>query len=213
MGYKNSWHCNSHLKYHTWPLGTGVHPGLNLRDMIDHSKEWARQRGLLQKNPVHGREKWKIPTERTFEFGNETEQTATVHGSAEVQDPPSKLKNLYVYRLYKSTLYLYFLMSCIPQIFTRAPLKDPEGTLLANDVNEEMAIQWSSCIYETAWNRLNPCLSSAQRGVELGNPHWIFAQVGNVWQDGCGSRQCKSVRWQFQKGRCFPSSPTQPGCL
>ena len=56
--------------------------------MIDHSKEWARQRGLLQKNPVHGREEWKIPTERTFEFGNETEQTATARGSMEVEAPP-----------------------------------------------------------------------------------------------------------------------------
>ena len=27
-----------------------------LREMIDNSKEWAKQRGLLQRNEVHGKE-------------------------------------------------------------------------------------------------------------------------------------------------------------
>ena len=58
----------------------------NLRDMIAHSKEWARSRGLLQKNEVHGKEEWKIPTDREFMFKNETEQSSTARGSMEVED-------------------------------------------------------------------------------------------------------------------------------
>ena len=58
----------------------------NLRDMIAHSKEWARSRGLLQKNEVHGKEEWKIPTDREFMFKNETEQSSTARGSMEVDD-------------------------------------------------------------------------------------------------------------------------------
>lgn len=55
--------------------------------MIANSKEWARQRGLLQRNEVHGKEEWKIPTGRTFRFNNETSQETTSRGTMEVEDP------------------------------------------------------------------------------------------------------------------------------
>ena len=69
-------------------ISSHVCPSLScrLRDMIDHSKEWARQRGLIQKNEVHGREEWKIPTDREFSFANETSQSATARGSMAVED-------------------------------------------------------------------------------------------------------------------------------
>lgn len=54
--------------------------------MIAKSKEWARSRGLLQINEVHGAEEWKIPTEKTFSFENENSQTATMSGTMEIQD-------------------------------------------------------------------------------------------------------------------------------
>lgn len=56
--------------------------------MIKNSREWARQRGLLQRNEVHGKEEWKIPTDREFEFANETAQESTARGSTQVEDRP-----------------------------------------------------------------------------------------------------------------------------
>ena len=35
--------------------------------------------------------------------------------------------------------------ACHRLIFTPAALKDPDGSLLANDVTEDMALQWLSC--------------------------------------------------------------------
>ncbi len=57
-----------------------------LREMIDNSKEWAKQRGLLQRNEVHGKEEWKIPTDRTFSFENKNTQSSSATGSMMVQD-------------------------------------------------------------------------------------------------------------------------------
>ena len=51
-----------------------------LRDMIKNSKAWAQARGLLETNEVHGKEEWRIPTERKFEH---TKTTGT-HSSQEV---------------------------------------------------------------------------------------------------------------------------------
>lgn len=54
--------------------------------MIANSREWARQRGLLQKNPVHGKEEWKIPTECTFSFTNDVLQEASARGTMTAED-------------------------------------------------------------------------------------------------------------------------------
>ena len=59
---------------------------VHLRDMIKNSKEWARKRGLIQTNEVHGKEEWKIPTERTFSFKNDVTQSVRMHASTTVQD-------------------------------------------------------------------------------------------------------------------------------
>lgn len=39
----------------------------NLREMIKNAKAWAQTRGLCEVNEVHGREEFRIPTERMFE--------------------------------------------------------------------------------------------------------------------------------------------------
>ena len=59
---------------------------VHLRDMIKNSKEWARKKGLIQINEVHGKEEWKIPTERTFAFTNDVSQSVRMHASTTVQD-------------------------------------------------------------------------------------------------------------------------------
>jgi len=55
--------------------------------MIDNSKAWAKQRGLVQTNEVHGKEEWKIPTQKSFSFTNETSQSTTARGVMDVEDP------------------------------------------------------------------------------------------------------------------------------
>ena len=54
--------------------------------MIEHSKEYARKRGLLRKSEIHGLEEWKIVTDETFAFENETSQETSTHGTMTVQD-------------------------------------------------------------------------------------------------------------------------------
>lgn len=41
-------------------------------DMIAHSKEWARARGLFRTSPIHGRDEWKIPLDESFLFRDRT---------------------------------------------------------------------------------------------------------------------------------------------
>lgn len=55
--------------------------------MIDNSKAWAKQRGLVQTNEVHGKEEWKIPTQKSFSFTNETSQSTSARGVMDVEDP------------------------------------------------------------------------------------------------------------------------------
>ena len=43
-----------------------------LREMIKTSKAWAQARGLCETSEIHGREEWRIPTERTFEHNKIT---------------------------------------------------------------------------------------------------------------------------------------------
>jgi len=35
--------------------------------MIENSKKWAAQRGLVEKSEIHGEEEWRIPVHRSFE--------------------------------------------------------------------------------------------------------------------------------------------------
>lgn len=39
---------------------------LKLRSMIEHSRQWALARGLVEKSAVHGEEEWRIPLKRRF---------------------------------------------------------------------------------------------------------------------------------------------------
>lgn len=59
---------------------TGV--ACDLRDMIKHSQEWARQRNLLSKSEVHGAMEWRIPTKKSFAWarvkGHKVMQSATI---------------------------------------------------------------------------------------------------------------------------------------
>ena len=54
--------------------------------MIAHSKEYARKKGLLQKSEIHGQGEWKIATDKTFSFENETSQETSTNGTMTVQD-------------------------------------------------------------------------------------------------------------------------------
>lgn len=56
------------------------------REMISFSKEYARSKGLLQKSEVHGQWEWKIVTDKTFAFENETSQETSTNGTMTVQD-------------------------------------------------------------------------------------------------------------------------------
>ena len=40
------------------------------RSMIKNSKEWAKQRVLLEVNEIHGEEEWRIPVSRDFTVSN-----------------------------------------------------------------------------------------------------------------------------------------------
>lgn len=110
-----------------------------LREMIDNSKEWAKQRGLLQRNEVHGKEEWKIPTDRTFSFENKNAQSSSATGSMTVQDPmrlsdipfSSQCKNNHV-------ISLGLGIPCV---------QDPDATLLMNDVTEDTALRKFGVIY------------------------------------------------------------------
>ena len=54
---------------------------LKLRTMIEHSRQWALARGLLEKSAVHGEEEWRIPLKRRFKntekTGNEVQERVT----------------------------------------------------------------------------------------------------------------------------------------
>lgn len=54
--------------------------------MIEHSKEWARNRGLLWKNEVHGEDEWRIPLRRSFTATSTTGTETKEKASAVVQD-------------------------------------------------------------------------------------------------------------------------------
>ena len=54
--------------------------------MITHSRQWALQRGLLEKNEVHGEEEWRIPKKRRFRHAETTGSEVNQRATATVQD-------------------------------------------------------------------------------------------------------------------------------
>lgn len=61
--------------------------------MIKRSKEWAKARGLVRENEVHGEEEWRIPTNSNFSFTSTKKREAEGSGSMEVDDPDGTLMN------------------------------------------------------------------------------------------------------------------------
>lgn len=55
-------------------------------DMIEASRTWANERGLLRVSEVHKKEEWKIPLEESFSFKNELKESAEVEGVKDVED-------------------------------------------------------------------------------------------------------------------------------
>ena len=53
--------------------------------MIDHSKAWAEERGLLSTSAIHGAEEWKLPLDKTFEMSNSSFETAGYSGNTQVE--------------------------------------------------------------------------------------------------------------------------------
>ena len=60
---------------------------VQLREMIDHSKKWAQNRGLCEKNEVHGEDEWRIPIAREFKAKELDRQTASQQVSFRAKDP------------------------------------------------------------------------------------------------------------------------------
>lgn len=84
--------------------------------MIKNSREWARARGLLQRNEVHGREEWKIPTSRKFAYDNKTKQQTKQTGVTTVEDcwPTSSPRSRTALILFpKATVFMQ-----VPEKFT-----------------------------------------------------------------------------------------------
>mmetsp|Transcript_40771 Transcript_40771/g.83315 ORF Transcript_40771/g.83315 Transcript_40771/m.83315 type:complete len:626 (+) Transcript_40771:52-1929(+) len=54
--------------------------------MIEHSRQWALQRGLVEKNEVHGEEEWRIPKKRRFKFKEQHGTEVTQRAGATFQD-------------------------------------------------------------------------------------------------------------------------------
>lgn len=57
-----------------------------LRSMIESSRQWAMARGLLEKNPVHGEEEWRIPLKRRFSSSSITGTEVQQKSTFEMQD-------------------------------------------------------------------------------------------------------------------------------
>jgi hypothetical protein len=57
-----------------------------LRQMIANSKAWAQARGLCETSEIHGREEWRIPTERSFAHTKSSGTRSTQEVSFEAED-------------------------------------------------------------------------------------------------------------------------------
>lgn len=101
--------------------------------MIANSREWARQKGLLQRNEVHGKEEWKIPTNRSFSFNNEVSQQTEQRGTMAVED------GMVCPRFHLAMVLLFNVHHITPHGSNL--VKDKDGSLLENDITEDMAFK------------------------------------------------------------------------
>ena len=54
-----------------------------LRSMVDHAKAWAESQGASRKNPVHGKQEYRVPTD--FKFLNRGVDRSTTKASSSVE--------------------------------------------------------------------------------------------------------------------------------
>ena len=74
----------------TEPLGMGeLLKPYHARSMIENSKIWAQNRGLLWRNEVYGEEEWRIPLRRSFSATSTTGREIRELATASVQDRAS----------------------------------------------------------------------------------------------------------------------------
>ena len=56
------------------------------RQMIATAWEWARTRGLIRTNPIHGEEEAKLVLTEVFEVNSETGNETSMTGTIEAED-------------------------------------------------------------------------------------------------------------------------------
>ena len=56
-----------------------------LRSMINNSRLWALERGLLQTNEVHKAEEWRIPVSKEFKLGTIKGTSSTTRATAQLE--------------------------------------------------------------------------------------------------------------------------------
>lgn len=62
-----------------------------LSEMIENSRKWALNRGLVERNPVHGTEEWRIPISRSFEHSTSKSHETNQKVSFTTQDHSSSV--------------------------------------------------------------------------------------------------------------------------
>lgn len=60
-----------------------------LRIMVDRAKKWATDRGLVRRNPVHGEEEYRVPTQENFKHADKEKLKTTVGAGTTMQARPS----------------------------------------------------------------------------------------------------------------------------
>lgn len=55
--------------------------------MVDNAFEWAKSKGLLRTNPVHGEIEAKLVLSESFEIVDETGATTELSGTIEAEEP------------------------------------------------------------------------------------------------------------------------------
>ncbi len=84
--------------------------------MIENSKRWAAQRGLVEKSEVHGLEEWRIPISRTFEHESSDVQTSKQSATFFTQD-----RSLILYAfVFASTLQCIAQFPCKKHMYPRS---------------------------------------------------------------------------------------------
>lgn len=69
-----------------------------LRSMVEKSWAWAKQRGLVRVNEVHGEEEAKLLLEDWFENDQEKGTSTTANASGEFEDTcKCAIKHIYIY--------------------------------------------------------------------------------------------------------------------